>query len=210
MVILGAGGFAKEILQVIEDNGVDEEVVFYDDVNSDLPALIFDKYRILRNKTELQSFFEEQGPNFIIGIGKSTARAFLLDMATKLGGQLQSAISSRALIGNYSLIGQGATILNNANISNSAIIGTASLLYYNVIVTHDCNVGDFVELSPGATLLGHVTIGDYTQVGANATILPNITIGSHCIVGAGAVVTKDVPDNSVVVGVPARILKPTS
>jgi acetyltransferase-like isoleucine patch superfamily enzyme len=52
-----------------------------------------------------------------------------------------------------------------------------------------------------------VVIGDDVWIGANAVILPGVTIGRHCVVAAGAVVTKDVPDNTVVGGVPAKVLK---
>lgn len=207
MVILGAGGFAKELLQVVEQHYPLDSIAFYDDRTPDLPALLFDTYPIIRNKEELKKFFQEFGSQFVIGIGNSKARDTMARMATEQGGELASAIDKNANISTYCTIGEGATILANANISNSAIIGKAPLIYYNVIVTHDCHVGDFAELSPGATLLGHVTVGDYTQIGANATVCPKVTIGNHCFVGAGAVVTKDVPDNTIVVGSPARAVK---
>jgi acetyltransferase-like isoleucine patch superfamily enzyme len=52
-----------------------------------------------------------------------------------------------------------------------------------------------------------VVIGDDVWIGANAVILPGVTIGRHCVVAAGAVVTKDVPDNTVVGGIPAKVLR---
>ena len=207
MVILGAGGFANEILPAAEHNYANEPLAFYDDRTKNLPDLLLDKYLILKNQEELKTYFLQHGPNFIIGIGNSKARAYMIQMATEHGGILQSAIDKNAHISTYCKIGNGATILNNANISNAVQIGKATLVYYNVVITHDCTIGDYVELSPGATLLGHVTVDDYTQIGANATILPSIKIGKHCIVGAGAVVTRDVPDYAIVAGVPAKIIK---
>lgn len=210
MVILGAGGFAKEILQVVEHNYANEPLAFYDDLSTNLPKLLFGKYPILRNKEELQAFFQQHNTNFILGIGNSKAREYMEQMAINLGGHLVSAIDKNAHINTYCQIGDGATILNNANISNTACLGKAPLVYYNVIITHDCSIGDYAELAPGATLLGHVSIGNYTQIGANATIMPHVKIGHNCIIGAGSVVTKDIPDNSTAMGVPARIVKSRS
>ena len=59
----------------------------------------------------------------------------------------------------------------------------------------------------GASISGRVKIGDFSSIGTNATILPNISIGKNSFIGAGAVVTKDVLDNQVVYGVPARLMK---
>ncbi len=64
-----------------------------------------------------------------------------------------------------------------------------------------------MEISPLVSILGRVKVGEFSQIGANSTILPDVTIGRNVIIGAGSVVTKDVPDNRLVVGVPARIIK---
>jgi acetyltransferase-like isoleucine patch superfamily enzyme len=68
-------------------------------------------------------------------------------------------------------------------------------------------LGEFVELSPGVHISGNCTIGDYSVFGTNATMLPKLTIGKNVIIGAGSVVTKDLPDNCVAVGIPAKIIK---
>ena len=74
-------------------------------------------------------------------------------------------------------------------------------------VDHDCVIGDFVHIAPGVNLAGNVSVGDGSMVGVGTSVIPGIRIGKNCIVGAGSVVIEDVPDNSVVVGSPARIVK---
>lgn len=56
-------------------------------------------------------------------------------------------------------------------------------------------------------LFGPITVGDNVHIGNNAIIMPNVTIGSNCIIGCGAIVTKDIPDNSIAVGVPAHVIE---
>ena len=81
------------------------------------------------------------------------------------------------------------------------------MIYYHCVINHDCQIGDYVEISPCAVILGRVTIGNFTTIGANTTILPDIKIGNNVTIGAGAVVTRDIPDNCIAVGVPAKVIK---
>ncbi len=76
-----------------------------------------------------------------------------------------------------------------------------------VLITHDGATWVLRDKYPGYGKPGPITILDNCFIGINAIILPNVTIGPNSIVGAGAVVTKDVPPNTVVGGVPARIIK---
>ncbi|WP_343539842.1 acetyltransferase [Sphingobacterium thalpophilum] len=207
MVIVGAGGFAKELLEVVLQTNPTREIAFYDDVTAAGPKLVFDQFPILKTQHELLAYFAQHGNNFVLGLGGGQNRKKLFDKISQWGGNLVSAIDTRATIGTFSHIGRGSTILSQACISNSAQIGNAALIYYHSKITHDCVLGDFVEISPGATLLGHVQIGELSQVGANATVLSHIKIGSNCLIGAGAVVTKDIPDNSIVAGVPGKIIR---
>ena len=208
MLIVGAKGFAKELLEVIIRNNSEEEIVFYDDISNDLPELLFNKFRIIRNIEEASNYFQTQNPSFCLGVGNPNIRKYMEEKLSNIGGILKSTISIKADIGNFEIdISDGANILDGAKISNSVKIGKAALIYYNSIITHDCNIGKFVEISPNATILGRATIGDFVHVGASATILPDITIGNNVTIGAGAVVTQSIPDNAIVVGVPAKIIK---
>jgi len=207
MVIIGAGGFAREVLQVLIGNRSVKNIAFYDDVTPNSSSFVFDTFPVLKSPEELQQFFSSNGNEFVLGLGNSFLREKMLKKINDFGGELVSAIDSKASIGQFCKLDEGATILAHSCLSNGSIIGKAPLIYYNSIVTHDCVIGDFVELSPGATLLGHVHVGSYTQIGANATVLNRIQIGDNCIIGAGAVVTKNVPSHTVVAGVPARVIK---
>ncbi len=208
MLIIGAKGFAKEVLEILHQLKQLDNIAFYDDVNKDIGDLLYGKFPILKDEEFVKKFFEKNGNEFTIGVGNPKLRYMLYQKFIKLGGEFVSTIHSQAQIGSYDVsIGNGCNVLTNSIFSNSVNIGVGCIVYYNVIITHDCVVGDFVELSPNAILLGNVKVGSFTQIGANATILPNIKIGKNVIVGAGSVVTKDVPDFCMVAGVPAEIKK---
>lgn len=208
MLIIGAKGFAKELFEVCSQLRYTENTSFYDDVSNDLPKSIFDKFPILRNEDEAKLYFQNQDRRFILGLGNPLLRKQMVDKFTKLGGRLTSIISPKANIAKHQvIIERGATILDGAHITSSVKIGSALLMYPNSVVTHDCVLGDFVDISPGATLLGRCILGSFVSVGSNTSILPNVKIGSYVQIGAGSVVTKDIPDNSLVVGAPARVIK---
>lgn len=209
MIIVGAKGFAKEVLEIFHLKKKLDNICFYDDINTQDVDYVFNKFPILRSEEEVSIYFKRKNSNkYTIAIGNPHRRYLIFKKFQSLGGQFSSVISPQARIGNYDIsIGIGSNILSNAIISNSATIGKGCLIYYNAIITHDCKLGSFVELSPGATLLGRSKIGDYSQIGSNATILPDIKIGKNVLIGAGAVVTSNIPDNSVAVGIPAKIIK---
>ncbi|MBS3993917.1 MAG: acetyltransferase [Bacteroidetes bacterium] len=208
MLIIGAKGFAKEVLEILHQLNQTENLVFYDDINEDLPELIYGKFPILRNLEQVTYYFNTSDKKFTLGIGKPVLRKKLYDTFTGLGGDCISTVSLKADIGSFEVhIDKGCNLLAGVVVSNSVKIGIGCLIYYNSVLTHDCVLGDFVEISPNVTLLGRSKIGSFSQIGAGAIILPDITIGKNVIIGAGSVVTNDIPDNSVVVGVPGKIIK---
>ncbi|SFS53748.1 acetyltransferase [Lutibacter maritimus] len=208
MLIIGAKGFAKEVLEVLHQQNKLQNIAFYDDVNSDIGDTLYNTFPILKSEKEVKHYFKTISNQFTIGIGNPVLRYKMKLKFEKLQGELKSCISPFSNIGNYDVnIGIGTIVMNGVNISNSTSIGSGCIVYYNSNITHDCIVGDFVEISPSVNLLGNVKVGEFTQIGSNTTILPNITIGKNVIIGAGSVVTKNVPDNTMVIGIPAKIVK---
>lgn len=208
MLIIGAKGFAKEVLEVCHYNNELQNLAFYDDVNENLTGLLYNKFPIIKTTQEAESFFKHTDRLFTIGIGKPLLRKKLSEIFTDLGGVLCSTISSKADIGSYGVkIAAGANILDGVKISNDVIIGSACLIYYNSIITHDVEIGDFVEISPDVKILGRAKIGNFCQLGSGSIIFPDVIIGNNVIIGAGSVVTKSIPDDCTVVGVPGSIIK---
>ncbi|UMB60333.1 acetyltransferase [Lutibacter sp. A80] len=208
MLIIGAKGFAKEVLEILHQQNKLENIAFYDDINTDIGELLYNKFPILKNEKEVINFFNATSNKFTIGIGNPILRYKMNLKFEKLNGNLISCISPYSVIGNYNVnLGDGSIIMSGVNISNSTSFGVGCIVYYNSNITHDCVIGDFVEISPSVNLLGNVKVGAFTQIGSNSTVLPNRTIGKNVIIGAGSVVTKDIPDNSMALGVPAKVVK---
>ncbi len=208
MIIAGAGGLAKELISVLIKPSFNETLYFYDDVNED-NTLLFNKYKVLKNKEELKKEFSNDN-RFFIGIGNPFNRMKIFNYFQTLGGLCCSCISNKSFIGEYNEINVGTIIMPGVTITSNVKIGKCSLININSSISHDSVIGEFVEIAPNATITGNCRIGDNSFLGAGCVILPNLNIGNNVVIGAGSVVTKHIPDNSVVVGVPGNIIKKTT
>lgn len=208
MLIVGAKGFAKDILEILQQNNELNQLVFYDDLNSDIEDELFGEFPIIKSIEEAEEYFSNVDARFSIGIGNPNLRYEMYHKFTSFGGLLHSTISPKTDIGHYDVkIGQGCNILSGVKISNSVEIGMGTMIYYNSIINHDVVIGKFVEISPGAMVLGKCKIGNFTHIGSGAIILPGVIIGKYVKIAAGAVVTHNMPDHVMTAGVPAIIKK---
>jgi len=212
MLIVGAKGFAKELLEVFAQLNELDHLVFYDDVSTELPDRLYDRFLILKHPEAAQEHFKKTGNNsFALGLSNPSLRMKMSEKFTQLGGRLASVVSPTAHVGHFDVeIGVGTTILTGVIIENGVKIGKGCLINLKSSIAHDTQVGDFAEFAPGASVNGGCVIGSYSQVGSNACLLPKITLGENCVVGAGSVVTTNLPANSVAVGVPSRVIKTLS
>ncbi len=207
MLVAGAKRHAKEVLQILEkENNI--KISFFDDISDDLEDLLYSKYKILKSTQEAKKYFETENSKFILALGNPILRKILAIKLKEQGGSLESVIAKTSEIGNHEVfLGNGINVMHQVMISNNVNIGEGSLINAFSSIHHDVNVGEYCEVSPHAVLLGGCSLGNLSSIGSNATILPNVRVGNNVVIGAGSVVTKDVPDNCLVVGVPAKVIK---
>lgn len=199
-VIMGAGGHAREVLDCLVDT--DPQKLFFFDNSADTAKLVYGKFSILKQATELR-----QCATFFVGVGGVEARATLAALAEANGLVRQGIRGPFSLIGDYHVNLHASTdVMAKVTISSSVSVGAGTLLNQGAALHHDVVVGENCEIGPRATLLGRVKLGSGVTIGAGALLLPKVIVGDGSTVGAGAVVTKNVPAGVTVVGNPARIL----
>lgn len=199
MYLFGASGHAKVIVDILLSKGVQVKG-FYDEDESKkelwgIPVI---------GKTK---DFNDPIEECIVSIGKNNIRKKVVEQLKD--AEFGIAIHKTSNIGSHVEIGEGTVIMPGTIINADTKIGEHVIINTSSSIDHDCNIGNFAHIAPNASLCGGVEIGDGTLIGAGATVIPLVKIGNWCTIGAGAVVVEDIPDHSVVVGNPAKIIKQT-
>lgn len=197
MIVYGASGHGKVIIEILENMGV-EDITVWDDADI---ATVWEHY--VQKPAPAGTPVEDK---LVISMGNNGTRK---KVAERLSGDVSfgkaihpsATVSSRCFIGEGSVVMAGATLNSDTNVGKHCIINTSAS------VDHDCVVADYAHISPNATLSGDVQVGEGTHVGAGAVVIQGMRIGKWCTIGAGAVVINDIPDYATAVGNPARIIK---
>lgn len=197
VMLIGAGGHAKVILDCIENEAKYKIFQVIDDV---IEGDFLNQIKVKkRNKNQ-----DYKTLNTIIAIGNPKHRK---NIAEQLKSNFIMTIHPSAVVSKYAKIGKGSQVLATSVINADATIGNHCIINSGAIVEHDCVLEDYVHVAPNATLGGGVKVGESSHIGIGATIIQNISIGKNVIIGAGAVVTHNIPDNCTAVGIPAKPVK---
>lgn len=204
ILIFGASGHAKVVIDIAEKSGIPVLGLFDDDVA--LHGKQVYGYEVKGGKEALLASGSLLPSHCaVVAIGNNAIRTAVAAWLVANGGSLckplvhpSAQLARGASIGNGSVVMAGAVINSDSRVGQNAIVNTGA------IIDHDCVIEDAVHVAPGVTLCGGVCVGSNTLVGAGAVVHPNQRIGNNVTVGAGATVLNDVEDGCTVVGSPAK------
>lgn len=198
MYLYGASGHAKVIIDILKSKGV--EILGLFDDNPNIKSLLC--YPVVGNYSP--DILKKNSLIITIGVN-DTRQKIVNSLPSNINYGI--AVDASALISASVKIGCGTVIMQGTVIQSTSVIGRHCIVNTQASLDHDCVVEDYAHISPNSCLCGGVTIGEGTQVGAGSVIVPGIKVGKWSVVGAGSVVIRDVPDNVLVLGNPAKIVK---
>lgn len=208
LVIVGCGGFGREVLVIAEALNADGTRWSFEGFVDDAPSVGAKQAvddlgsQVLGDLSVLMA--TRQSVDVVIAVGSPSARAGIWTRLRQARVNFPVLIHPDATVGRPVDLAEGVVIAPGARLSTSVQVGRHVHVDQNVTVGHDAVLGQFARLNPSACVSGAVSLGEGVLVGANATILQGINVGIGAIIGASACVTRPVPAGITVRGVPAR------
>ena len=202
VVVIGAGGHAKSVLDVIHEHGGWDIVGLTD---SDPTSRLVGGCVVLGTDDVLAKSRREGATHVIVAIGHNQDRRRLAARARQEGFTVATVISPAAHVSNSARLGNGIVVMPGAVIGAEVVIDDLVIVNTGASIDHDCMIGEAAHVAPGAVLAGNVRVGACTTIGVGASVIPGIEIGENVTIGAGAAVVHDLPNDVIAVGVPARI-----
>jgi sugar O-acyltransferase (sialic acid O-acetyltransferase NeuD family) len=206
LVIIGAGGHGKVVLDILRAAGQHEPVAFLDADPALAGTEVFG-VPVLGAINLLPKLRQQKVRHAIVAIGDNRARLQYAGLLRGQGFELASAVHPTAFVSPTAKLGVNVVVAPQAAVITDTRIGDSAIINTGAAVDHECDVAEGVHIGPGARLAGRVRVGAGAFVGLGASVIQCLTIGQYAMVGAGAVVTADVPDFATVVGVPARVIR---
>ena len=209
IVILGAGGFGREVLDIIiAQNKVSKrwKILGFVDENPELKGKVLNGYPVLGSfdwftKIDLKEI------RVVCAIGDNISKKKVVEKAKGLGLRFANVVHPSVIMTEFVTLGEGVVICAGCILTNQITIGNHVIINLDVTIGHDSIIEDFCTLSPGVHISGRNKIGEGANVGTGAVTIQGIVIGRWSIIGAGAVVAQDIPEKVVAVGVPAKPIK---
>jgi sugar O-acyltransferase (sialic acid O-acetyltransferase NeuD family) len=210
LIIFGAGGHAREVAQIVADINLAAPGTWK------LLGFVAEPGAASARPQPLPAPFLGHAPQviddhpnaqYLIAVGNAQARRRIAAQLQAQSPGLPFAIlvHPRAWLAHGVQLGPGSVVFAGAHINVGVRVGAHVSINLACTISHDCALGDFVNLGPGVHLPGGVMLGEAVDVGTGTSFRPGICVAKDVVIGAGAAVVKDLPDScTVAVGVPAR------
>lgn len=207
IVIIGASGFAKEMIFLLENSSAPngEEWIIKGFIDENTSGCILG-YKVLGNDDWLLQYDKEI--NVVIGIGDPKVKQRVVDkLKENRNIQFPNIIAKSARLGNSVTMGVGCIICDMNVITIDVHLGDFVTLNLNNTIGHDALIGSYTTVNPGCNISGNVNIGQQVMVGTGTKIIQGLKVADEAIIGAGSVIIRDVEEKCTVVGNPGRIIK---
>lgn len=208
IILIGGGTQLSYSIDIIEKQNL-HSIIGILDSDKEIGAKLFG-YKVIGRQEDivnLISIYEIEG--CLITIGDNWSRKKIYHQVSNLAPDLlwPNAIHPSVIIASFVSLGKGILAMAGVIINSGATLGDFTNFYTNCNVEHDCQLDDFSSISAGVVLGGKVKIGKYSAIALNATVFDRLTIGENTVIGAASLVTKNIPDNVLAYGNPARIIR---
>lgn len=205
ILVFGAGGHAKSVIDVIEKAGI-YRIAGLLDSHKPQGTEVYG-YTVLGDEKYL---VEDRNINgIVVAIGDNWLRGKIAMEIRSLRPDLPfvTAIHPNASIARGAIIGEGSVLMAGAVVNSDTKIGNHCVMHTHSSVDHDSTVEEFVTLAPHAVTGGNVRIGCYSSISLGASLIHSATVGEHTIIGAGSTVLSAIESYSVAYGTPARVVR---
>ncbi|MBV8264466.1 MAG: NeuD/PglB/VioB family sugar acetyltransferase [Candidatus Eremiobacteraeota bacterium] len=203
IVIVGAGGHAKVVLEAVQATER-FTIVGATDPHPEGTSIL--GIPILGSDDVLPALHAQGVRAAVVALGENDLRERLAARLRTIGFALPPIVHPQAFVAPSARIADGAIVMARAVVGTDTSIGPLAIINTGAILDHDNEVGIAAHIAPGCALAGWVKVGARSLVGVGSAVRPKVTIGADVVVGAGSAVVKDLPDGARVGGVPARPL----
>lgn len=207
LVFWGAASQAVVLEELVSYSGSEVVAVFDNNIAAKSPI---EGVPIFYKKAGFERWIAQHNEKdlyFAVAIGGvyGNVRLEIHDYLKSFGLAPYLCVHPTSFIASNAKIGEGCHILTRSVICARSVLGRSVIINTLADVDHECSVEDGAHVSANVIVAGGCTIKSNAFIGIGAAILPGLTIGRNAVIGAGAVITKDVPDNAVAFGNPARV-----
>ncbi len=199
IVVYGGGGHGKTVIEFLRSLRTYRIIGVLDDgLNTDERILGLPVLGGGQLLPELYSQGIRLAVNAVGGIGDVSTRIKIFHRLIEAGFACPPLVHPSAFIEPSAAISAGVQVFAHGYLGSESHIGFGCIINTGAIVSHDCLLGEYVNLSPGAILAGEVQIGDDALIGMGATINLRVRVGARARIGNGATIKENVPENGIV------------